>query len=95
MQNNNWFGSPNKSGKASSHGSPLGDEELRLVRKNLNWNYASFEIPKNLKNEWISIGQKASKKAEKHKKIYNKKISKLGWLGWSLANKFKKDFPKI
>ena len=23
----------------------------------------------------------------------NKKISKLGWLGWSLANKFKKDFP--
>ena len=30
------FGSPNKSGKASSHGAPLGDDEIKLVRKNLN-----------------------------------------------------------
>ena len=30
------YGSPNKSGKSSSHGAPLGDEEIKLVRKNLN-----------------------------------------------------------
>ena len=34
------------------------------------------------------IGGKASKKAEKHEKIYKIK-KKLGWLGWSLSNKFK------
>ena len=50
------FGSPNKSGKASSHGSPLGDEEITLVRKKLKWNNKSFEIPQDILDEWRKIG---------------------------------------
>ena len=67
------YGSPNKGGKASSHGSPLGDEEIKLVRKKLNWNYEPFKIPKNLKDEWKSIGLKASKVAEKYIKKFPSK----------------------
>ena len=66
------FGSPNKSGKASSHGSPLGENEIKLVRKKLNWKYEPFEVPKNLFNEWKMIGKKASQRAKKHEDKYKK-----------------------
>ena len=60
------YGSPNKSGKASSHGSPLGEDEIKLVRKKLNWKHEPFQIPKDLLNEWKKIGDNASKKAKKN-----------------------------
>jgi len=67
------YGSPNKSGKASSHGSPLGADEIKLVRKILNWNYKPFEIPKNILNEWKKIGNKGTKLEVNWSKLYKRK----------------------
>ena len=48
------FGSPNKSGTADVHGAPLGDEEIKKTREALGWNYAAFEIPKEIYDFWDS-----------------------------------------
>ena len=55
------FGSPNKSGKASSHGSPLGVDEIKLVRKKLNWKHDPFKIPIRIINSWKQIGKNGIK----------------------------------
>ncbi|HKM07263.1 MAG TPA: transketolase [Sphaerochaeta sp.] len=47
------FGSPNKHGKASSHGSPLGAEEVSLARKQLGWKYEEpFFVPQEMYDDW-------------------------------------------
>jgi len=69
------YGSPNKGGKASSHGSPLGEDEIKLVRKRLKWNHEPFKIPDELLKEWRKIGDVASKKAKKHEFKYKKIFS--------------------
>ena len=56
------FGSPNKGGKASSHGSPLGIDEIKLVRKKLDWDYKPFKIPQKILNDLRKIGEKCIKK---------------------------------
>ncbi len=67
------FGSPNKSGKASSHGSPLGEEEITLVRNRLKWNDKPFEIPKEILEEWKKIGDKGELLEKKWQEVINKK----------------------
>ena len=39
------FGSPNKQGKANSHGEPLGEEELAATKVNLGWTEPPFTVP--------------------------------------------------
>ena len=71
------FGSPNKSGKASSHGSPLGDEEIALVRKKLKWNNQPFDVPQEILDEWRNIGNKGEQLENKWLKAVNKKNPKI------------------
>ncbi len=55
-------GSPNKQGKESCHGAPLGDEEIALTRKALGWEYPPFVIPDEIYAKWSAV--EAGAKAE-------------------------------
>ncbi len=66
------FGSPNKSGKESSHGSPLGEEESKLTKEKLNWKFKKFEIPTLIKKKWEKIGVKGKIVRENWQKKYSK-----------------------
>ncbi len=63
------FGSPNKQGKASSHGSPLGEDEVLLAREQLQWPHAPFQIPEEIYNVWS-----ASKSGEVAEEEWNLKF---------------------
>jgi len=81
------YGSPNKSGKAASHGSPLGEDEIKLVRKKLNWKHKEFVIPSYIFNEWRKIGNKGIKLENVWNKNYKRKKNKIEKI---LKNNFNK-----
>ncbi len=58
------FGSPNKAGTSSMHGSPLGDTEIAATRANLGWPHAPFEIPAHVKAAWAAVGQRGAAAAD-------------------------------
>jgi len=49
------WGSPNKQGKESSHGAPLGDDEINLTRENIDWKHTAFEIPHDIQSAWSAV----------------------------------------
>ena len=46
------WGSPNKQGKESSHGSPLGEDEVALARSTLGWTDPPFSVPDDIYEAW-------------------------------------------
>ena len=55
------FGSTEKQGTSGAHGAPLGKNEIEQLRKNFDWEYKEFEIPSDIKESWVKIGQKNHK----------------------------------
>ena len=58
------WGSPNKQGKESCHGAPLGDDEIVLTREALGWSHEPFEIPDDVREAWDATAQGASRENE-------------------------------
>lgn len=65
------FGSPNKQDSASSHGAPLGEEEIILTKKNLHWPYDTpFYVPQSV----IDLFRKCIIKGEEEESLWKERI---------------------
>src|SRR3569623_1824865 len=53
------YGAPTIAGKASSHGSPLGADEIKGAREKLGWSEAPFQIPTDVLTQWRAAGQRS------------------------------------
>ena len=54
------FGAPTKAGKSSTHGEPLGAEEIVGTREKLGWSAPPFEIPDAVLGAWRAVGAKGA-----------------------------------
>src|SRR5262249_53460210 len=83
VRTNIGYGSPNKQDTAEAHGSPLGEEEVRLTKKNLGWpETEAFRVPPDalevfrqavargarLQSEWSQlVARYAAAQPERHR----------------------------
>jgi len=53
------YGAPTKAGKSSTHGEPLGAEEIKGAREKLGWPYPPFDIPAGILGAWRAAGARS------------------------------------
>ncbi len=74
------FGAPTKAGTSSSHGSPLGKNEIEGARKNLGWAHDEFEIPDDILKAWRKIGKNGQENFAQWTKSLDKSDNHLEFL---------------
>jgi len=58
------FGAPTKAGSASTHGAPLGDDEIAGARAALGWDAGPFEVPGDVLEAWRAAGSRGASERE-------------------------------
>lgn len=65
------YGSPNKQNSAAAHGSPLGKDEVRLVKENFGFDPdQNFVIPDDVSAFYHEAGKKSAENEDKWNKLY-------------------------
>lgn len=59
------YGAPTKAGSASTHGAPLGEEEIAGARQRLGWPAPPFEIPPGILEAWRAVGSRGRAASER------------------------------
>ena len=90
------FGAPNKEGKASAHGEPLGVDEIALAKKNLGWEYTEeFYVPDEVYKNRDSIIEKGTKAEDDWKAMFKKYCAEYPDMAQEWDTYFEKKLPDL
>ena len=65
------YGSPNKQNTAAAHGSPLGEDEVRLVKENFGFDpNKNFVIPEEVLEFYQNAGKRSAKNEDEWNELY-------------------------
>ncbi len=65
------YGVPAKEGRASAHGEPLGEENIKVLRKNLNWPLEeAFAVPQEVYAHYRTVAEKGAVKESEWNKMF-------------------------
>ncbi len=82
-----------KQDSASAHGEPLGEHNIELLKKNLNWEYKSFEVPDEVKNHLKEVCVNLENKEKEWNEMYKKYMDVYPELAKELKAWINKDIP--
>jgi transketolase len=87
------FGSPGKAGKESSHGAPLGKDEVAATRAALNWPHAAFEIPQEIYDGWRA-GNTGLVREDQWNRLFDAYADKYPQLADELVRRSRNELPE-
>ena len=87
------FGAPNKQGKESSHGAPLGKDELAAARVQLEWPYGAFEIPEEIYAGW-RVGGAGAMREDQWNALFDQYAANFGDEAAELSRRSHGDLPE-
>ncbi len=76
------YGAPNKQNSEHAHGSPLGTDEIKLARRQLEWAYEPFVLPEDAAAMWRQAGQRSLGEYR-------------AWQGRIAQNRYRDDFETL
>lgn len=86
------WGSPNKQGTSGVHGAPLGEDEIALVREQIDWPHEPFQVPEEIYQGW-NAEQSGQKLQTEWNVLFSKYESEFPELARELKRRIQGDLP--
>ena len=90
------YGSPNKQDTGAAHGSPLGEEEIRLTKENLGWPYPEpFTVPDEVRELFAGVRERGAREQAEWSRAYEAYASEHAELAAELERISRRQAPEL